>query len=188
MLVGGLIGLVLSACADSGSTAGTVTTGVSTTTDDSVVTTSTEGPVPTTVPPLADGATFAFVADVSEGVFTVDPAIFFSDIDEANEAAWEDGEIRPDQDLPNPFYIRNTDEEALGVPVDPDGRFAVLTYDARGSFTETEVTLEDLEALFAADPATLMEEGKYFSFVLPLPMDLVTEDGRMIEARQVYIP
>lgn len=71
--------------------------------------------------------------------------------DEANAAARADGVIGPNEDLPNPFYVRDLHERRT-IGLDPAATVVVLGYDAEGNTLPTPVSLSEFVALWRSGP------------------------------------
>ena len=133
---------------------------------------------------IADGERFGFVREVAAGALVFDSAEFLMG-DAAIAAAREAGVIGEDEDLPNDFFIRNTDSSQETVPVDPAVTFTLVGFDSAGSLTDKEVSYADLEELFAGDADT----AQVYGFVPgELPMTLTFAGGKVVGGVQQYLP
>lgn len=139
---------------------------------------------PAPVAALPDGEVFAYINEVGGAEITVDPALMLTG-EEARAAAEADGVIGPGEDLPNDFYIRNTDPGPLTVGVADDADLVVLTFDSGGSITETSIALADLVVAFTGDypgvPIYGLVAGEF-------PVTLTVEGGTVTGFTQVYLP
>jgi hypothetical protein len=132
---------------------------------------------------IPSGTTFAFVRGVEGGALILDPAAFLSG-DEALAAAREDGFVGADEELPNDFYIRNLEQEALSVPLADAAMFTLIGFDATGGLADVEVDRATLEALLTGGDASA-----YYGFIATdLPMTLDIEGGEVTGGRQQYLP
>ncbi len=143
--------------------------------------------VETTVRPvpghgLPDGEAFYWVEGVSAGGFIIDPAEFLTG-EAAVAAATEDGVIAPGEDLPNDFYIRNSDESTSLVTSAPDASYSMLLFDTAGSISPTAVDYDQLVAILqgTGTDAYGVYEGTF-------PADVILEDGVIVQIGQVYLP
>lgn len=129
------------------------------------------------------GKVFGFVRYFDGKCLYVDPAEMFGN-EAAVKAAREDGEIGPNEDLPNPFYIRNRDREVFAVPV--SGTFKVtLLFSSDSGMVTRHFTGTTFAALYGPgrDP--------YWDGYSPLnniPTDLRVSEGRAARVDEVYIP
>lgn len=73
--------------------------------------------------------------------------------DEANAAARADGVIGPNEDLPNPFYVRDLHERRI-IRLDPAATVTALGYDAEGNSVPKQVALAEFAALWRTGPAS----------------------------------
>ncbi|HEX5825135.1 MAG TPA: hypothetical protein VFY18_11810 [Candidatus Limnocylindrales bacterium] len=74
-------------------------------------------------------------------------------LDEANAAARADGVIGPNEDLPNPFYVRDLHERRT-IGLDPAATIVVLGHDADGNSLPTPVTLSEFAVLWRTGPSS----------------------------------
>lgn len=133
---------------------------------------------------LPDGETFAFITEIGEGTITADPARFLTG-EEARRAAQADGIIEPGEDLPNDFYIANTEPGPLSIRVAADTEVTVLSFDTTGSITETDIPLSDLARAFTGDYSGVAIYGLVAG---EFPVDLTVENGTVVDVEQVYLP
>lgn len=130
-----------------------------------------------------DGDMFAFISAVDGDEIIIDPAALLTG-DDAREAAVEDGVILPGQDLPNDLYIRNGEPGPLSIGVATDV-VTVLTFDASGNVTETEIGLAQLATAFGGEhigvPIYGLESDAF-------PVTLTIEDNVVTAITQVYLP
>lgn len=73
--------------------------------------------------------------------------------DEANAAARADGVIGPNEEFPNPFYVRDLHERRT-IELDPAATVVVLGHAADGNWLPTQVTLAEFAALWRTGPAS----------------------------------
>lgn len=140
----------------------------------------------TSVPAVAlpDGETFAHINEVGTASVTVDPALLLSG-QEARAAAESDGMIAPGEDLPNDFYIQNTEPAPVVVGVEPDADVTVLTFDSAGGITEADIALSDLATAFTAEYSGVAIYGLVAG---EFPVHLTIEEGAVVEIHQVSLP
>jgi hypothetical protein len=136
-------------------------------------------PAPTGTPTdghVIDGSFFARISgmDAPVRVMTVDPVEVLTG-DEAVAAAREDGEIGPDDDLPNDVYIRNLDGTTHSVAVSADA--VVSVYDCATGCELVGVELAD----FLTGRARPFN-GDYAIF------DITISDGVVVEISEIYLP
>jgi hypothetical protein len=141
-------------------------------------------PVPSTLTVSAgtvpDGKSFAFVHHFDGVALYLDPAEFFGN-EEAVRQARKDGEIGPNEDLPNPFYIRNKETSIIRVPVSM--KFAATVLDNQ------ELQPHALSATqFAASFCVGADRSWMNSAGTPIPASLKVEDGHVIAVDEQYVP
>ncbi|MCZ7662866.1 MAG: hypothetical protein M5U22_08010 [Thermoleophilia bacterium] len=177
-------GAVLSGCGN-----GSTTTTAAPTSDTAAATSGTTAPEsePTETAggsTIADGEQFGFVREVAAGTLVFDPAEFLTG-EAAVAAAREAGVIGEDEDLPNDFFIRNTDTSEETVPVDSAITFTLVGFDSAGALTDEEVSYAELEQLFAGGADT----AQVYGFVPgELPMTLTFAGGKVAGGVQQYLP
>lgn len=154
-------------------------------------TTSTSIPPTTTTggdssPSLEDGEWFGFVTVDTGGdipLLVIDPAEMLTG-DAAHDAAVDAGVIAEDEDLPNDYFILNTDEEFLVMPMAPDGTISVVS--ALDAGNQGVIDIELLAALmdgtYSGDPVYGIAPGS------PVPFQVKVVDGAVVNASQVYVP
>jgi hypothetical protein len=101
-----------------------------------------------------DDRLFGAIVGIDPSALSVDLdlAQFFG-LEDGIAAAREDGVIGPNEDLPNPFYVRNLHERrTLGISA--DAQVIVLGYDAEGSTLMTPVSLEEFVLFWRTGPAS----------------------------------
>jgi hypothetical protein len=136
----------------------------------------------TTVP---DGVHFGFVTQVTEDSMEFIPAEWFSG-DAAVEAARADGFIGPDDELDDPYYIRDSDSNLATLEVDPAAQFTLNVAGSTGDLVGKTVSITQLAQLWAGD-----DDGSVYYAGFPaesLPMDLTVSNGRVTEGTEKYMP
>lgn len=105
-------------------------------------------------PSHVDDRLFGSIARVEPGPLTVDVdlAQMFG-LEDGIKAAREDGVIGPNEDLPNPFYVRDLHERRT-LRIAPDATVIVLGYDAEGNTQMTPISLEDFALSWRTGPAS----------------------------------
>jgi hypothetical protein len=101
-----------------------------------------------------DDRLFGAIVGIDPRALTVevDLAQFFG-LEDGIAAAREDGVIGPNDDLPNPFYVRNLHERrTLGITA--DATVIVLGYDAEGNTLMTPISLEEFVLFWKTGPAS----------------------------------
>jgi len=101
-----------------------------------------------------DDRLFGAIVGIDPSALTVDVdlAQFFG-LEDGIAAAREDGVIGPNEDLPNPFYVRNLRERrTLGIA--PDATVIVLGYDADGNTLMTPISREEFVLFWRTGPAS----------------------------------
>jgi hypothetical protein len=73
--------------------------------------------------------------------------------EEANAAAREDGVIGPDEELPNPFYVRDLHERRT-MALDRAATIVVLGHDADGNSVPTPITASEFASLWRTGPSS----------------------------------
>jgi hypothetical protein len=130
-----------------------------------------------TAAPLADAPpTFGFVTAVDpvDGRVALDPAEWLTG-DEAVEAARAAGDLGPGEtDVPNDYYIRNTTDDEVWLPLASDATLFVMTNPGDPT-TETQVTLDQLAAWVDSNALS------------PFTVE-TTSSGDVTELRFVYRP
>lgn len=124
---------------------------------------------------------FGFVRHFDGKALYFDPAEWFSN-EAAIEAAREDGEIGPDEDLPNPFYIRDPDAEIVRIPV--SGQFSVTVID--GSNYPDGRTLRGTE--FAQLYCPGADTDWLYGATDRLPVRLEVRGAQVMGAVEQYMP
>lgn len=130
---------------------------------------------------LADGRHFGWVRHFDGHAIYLDPAEYFSG-EEAAKAALEDGEISRDDELPNPFYIRDPDPGVLRVAV--SDRLTVTAID--GADYPSERELDD--AAFARLYCPGADAAWMYSPLGALPVFLEVSASRVVSAAEQYVP
>lgn len=145
-------------------------------------------PTPTTAPvvvaPLADGAHFVFIKEIVDGKVVIDTAEWLSG-EEARKAAIEDGVIAEGEDLPNDFYIRNSDSGTIEIAVAPEANAKVLVFDANGAIVDEEIELNELAVAFTGAYAGHTIYGLVAG---EFPVDIEVDGGVVTSIEQVYLP
>ena len=134
--------------------------------------------------PIEDGEHFVFIKEVLDGKIVVDQAEMLSG-EPARQAAIEDGVIGADEDLPNDFYIRNTEAETVTLDVAPDADPTVLVFDSGGSIVEEDIKLNELKVAFTGDYAGHTIYGLVAG---EFPVTIVVDGGIVTDIVQVYLP
>ena len=91
--------------------------------------------------------------DVDGPAVTLELVQWFSGPDAANEAARADGVIGPNDDLPEPFYVRDLGQRRV-IRVAEDATVIVLGYDAEGNIEPDQVPLAEFAAHWQRGPAS----------------------------------
>lgn len=130
---------------------------------------------------LADGEHFGFVSAFTVDAITFEPAEYLTG-EEAREAAREDGQIGPDDDLPNDFYVRQAGSAELTLPVEAGFEASLLD---NGDLDETHtLDAESMAGLYAGElDAPWMYDARE-----RLPVVLRIEGGQVVGADQHYLP
>ena len=130
---------------------------------------------------LADGRHFGWVRHFDGLAIYLDQAEYFGG-EEAAEAALEDGEISRDDELPNPFHIRDPDPGVLRVAV--SDRLAVTAIDSTDYPSVRELDVAAFARLFCpgADAAWM------YSPPDALPVHLEVSANRVVSANEQYLP
>ncbi len=132
---------------------------------------------------IPDGKSFGLVHHFDGVALYVDPAEFFGNED-AVKAAREDGEIGPDEDLPNPFYIRNPDKTIVRVPISAKLRVSLLNNDSDRGPTLKDRAVAELASLYCSDtPPDWVYSGPQ-----ELPTNLKVVKGELVGFEQQYLP
>jgi len=140
-------------------------------------------PATTPAPSLADGSHFVLVRGIEGAALIIDPAEFLSG-EEARNAAITDGFLAPGEDLPNDFYLRNTEEEHVSLTVAEAATFTLIGFDATGGLVPREVDAAAFLALLAGADAS-----EYYGFVAPeLPLHIEVSEGVVQGGSQQYVP
>ena len=178
----------VSACASKAEpavTTSSTTAGISpATAGTSSTTTVTEGPATP-----ADGTYFGFVHAVSaDGTLVFDPAEWFSG-DAATAAARADGFIGTDEDLSDPFYVRNPTIKQLRLEIDPGAQFILLVAPdtpEQSELVEKTLSLQELGRLSSG----MVGGDTYYSWFPQnvLPMDVTVSGGRVTGGKEHYMP
>ncbi|HZA19271.1 MAG TPA: hypothetical protein VE889_00335 [Actinomycetota bacterium] len=172
-IVGIVIALVGSACG-----AGTGPSGGPTGTPGS--------PTPTRA--LADGRQFGYISAVdlqgsedldAAGALTFDPADWWVG-DEANQAAVEDGVIEPGESVPNDYYIRNREKDAVSVDLAEDVELLVVDWP-----NCCDSIVGDLQR-FADSFTTKDPTGAYVGS--RSPYWVTVDGGQVVEIEELYLP
>ncbi len=141
---------------------------------------------------------FAFLKRISTTDIDVDFAEWLTG-EEANEAARLDGAISPGEEVPNDFYIRNTDRDLRTLSLAPDVSVVLVTA-ATGPVSQVPLGLEDWVSLFKADGTPWDPEVESVPVFPPPHFDffgassvygpywLTIHDGIVVQIRQQYIP
>lgn len=130
---------------------------------------------------LPDGEHFGFVSFFTGDALELSPAGLFTG-DEAVNAAREDGEIGPGDDLPNPFYIRYPeDTSALSLPVAVNFEASMLD---NVELESRQVDATGMAALYAGEA----DDGWVYGPLETLPMIVLVEHGEVVRAEQRYLP
>lgn len=141
---------------------------------------------------------FTFLTRVSGSELVADYAQWLTG-DEANQAAFEDGEIASiEEGVPNDYYIRNVNSRLRTLPID-DAAAVWLATPAEGSVTTIVVSLDEWLALFNDGAPWDYEiddvpdfEGPHFGYLgagtVYAPYWLIILDGEVIAIEQQYIP
>nr|WP_300151671.1 hypothetical protein [Propionicimonas sp.] len=131
---------------------------------------------------LPDGKRFGFVHHFDGTALYLDPAEMFSD-EAAVRAAREDGEIGPEEDLPDPFYIRNPETTIVRVPVSATLSITLLASEGSSPFPHVR-TATELAALYCSP------DRPDWLYANPdeLPMNLVVVNGEVTRADEQYLP
>jgi hypothetical protein len=129
------------------------------------------------------GKVFGIIRFFDGKCLYVDPAEFFGN-EAAVKAAREDGEIGPHEDLPNPFYIRNTERDVVAVPVTGKFEVAVLVGTSSGVATR-HFTGTQFADLYRSDHKPAWTG---YSPLDNLPMELQVSEGRAKRADERYLP
>ena len=105
-------------------------------------------------PSPADNRLFGAIVGIEPGPLTVDVDLaHMFGLEDGIKAAREDGVIGPNDDLPNPFYIRNLHERRT-LRIAPDATVTVLGYDAEGNTQMTPIPLGEFVSLWRTGPAS----------------------------------
>lgn len=130
---------------------------------------------------LPDGETFGFIHHFDGTAVFFDPAEIFTN-EEAVKAARDDGAIAADEDLPNPFYIRNPDTAMVRVPVSK--QFTVTVLDNQQLDTTHRLDAGQFASLYCADgaPTWLYSSPENLAAVLRVSKGLV------VRADERYVP
>lgn len=128
---------------------------------------------------------FGFVRSMTGGTLVFDPAEMLTG-DEALDAAREDGIIGAGEELPNDFYIRNTDDgDEWQVAIGSDAEFVLIGFDASGALTDAPVPAAEFEALLSRS----VDSSGFYGFAPgDLPMTLVLIGDTVIGGSQTYLP
>lgn len=131
--------------------------------------------------PLPDGEQFGWVRHFDGHAIYIDPAEFYSN-DEANDAARDDGEIGKNEELPNPFYIRDPEADVVRVEV-ADG-FTLRVIDGAAYPDERTLSRVTLANLYCPDADTAW----MYSSPDQLPVHLNISGGLARSATEQYVP
>ena len=132
---------------------------------------------------LADGTYFGLVyAASADGTLVFDPAEWFSG-NAAVAAARADGVIGADENLSEPFYVRNPQVETLQLQVDPVAQFVLLVAPGQSDLAEKTLSLDELAQLPEGAAAS---DNFYSGF--PLPMNVTVSGGRVTGGIEHYMP
>lgn len=129
---------------------------------------------------LPDGEHFGFVTAFDGSSLTMDTAEFLTG-DEAQAAAWEDGDLPDGQELPNGFYIRHRDSVHVRLAVAP-------------GFEATLLDNQEVQprAMDAVELASLVAGEADTSWVYApldsIPMTVWVENGLATRADEQYVP
>lgn len=141
---------------------------------------------------------FGFLNQVSASEIVADYAQWLTG-EEANQAAFEDGEIPSvEEGVPNDYYIRNVNPRLRTLPHDDDVRIW-LTTSAEGSVTTIEVGLEEWLTIFndgnpwdyetdEVPPGEAPHFGYLGAGTVYAPYWLIILDEAVIAIEQQYIP
>jgi hypothetical protein len=121
------------------------------------------------------------IVGIEPGPLTVDVdlAQMFG-LEDGIKAAREDGVIGPNDDLPNPFYVRNLKERRT-LRIAPDATVIVLGYDAEGNTQMTPISLEDFALSWRTGPASGARTAALYYWFSP-------DDGLVDRIEAQYIP
>jgi hypothetical protein len=129
----------------------------------------------TAAPATCDRTLFGYVAKIEPKgaayVLRFDPAMFTTGVT-ANEAAAEDGVVRPGEPVPNDNYVVNESERLYTYTLPATARLSVLTNDGTG-IQSTPVTVAQLKQLVAGEKPVELFEGLDTGFWMRLDGDTV---------------
>jgi hypothetical protein len=133
-------------------------------------------PTPPPADGLADGGHVARIVSIDAPVsaIEIDLAEMLTG-EEAVAAARADGEIGPDEDLPNDFYVRDLDDTVHHVGIDDDAVVALI--DCNGGCQPVEVALSD----FLVGKATPFN-GEFALY------EITVTGGRVSAITEIYLP
>lgn len=100
--------------------------------------------------------------------------------DEANAAARADGVIGPDEDLPNPFYVRDL-HESRTLPLDQAAKVVTFGWDADGNTMPTPIGLDEFVAGWRSGPASGEWQPSLYYWCS-------VSDGRVVGIEAEYTP
>lgn len=141
---------------------------------------------------------FGFLTQISASEIVADYAQWLTG-DEANQAAFEDGEIPSiEEGVPNGYYIRNTNPRLRTLPLDDDVE-VWLTSPAGDSVDPIEVSFEEWQSLFndgipwdpdieEVPPWEAPHFGYFGAGTVYAPYWLTILDGAVIAIEQQYVP
>jgi len=141
---------------------------------------------------------FGYLTQVSASEIVADYAQWLTG-DEANQAAFEDGEIPSvEEGVPNGYYIRNVNPRLRTLSLDDDVRVWLAT-PAEGPVTTIEVGIEEWLGLFNdgmpwdyetddLPPGEAPHFGYFGAGTVYAPYWLTILDGEVIAIEQQYIP
>lgn len=140
----------------------------------------------------------AFITRTSTTEIEVDYAEWLTG-EEANEAARLDGAIPPGEQVPNDFYIRNTNPQVRTLSLASDV-VVILNTAATGGVSEIPVSHDDWLSLFKSDGTPWDPEIEsvpdypepHFGFFgagsVYAPYWLTIDNGVVVQIRQQYVP
>lgn len=123
-----------------------------------------------------DGKRFGIVRHFDGQAIYLDPAEWFSN-EEASQAAEEDGE-----DLPNPFYLRNREDQVVRLPVSE--QFTATVIDGSNYSEERVLSGADFAELYRPGAA----DAWMYSFPDRLPVHFEVVDAQVVGVVEQYVP
>jgi hypothetical protein len=131
---------------------------------------------------------FGYIKDISQKdgktFLSFDEAEHFDGGEKGRKAALEDGQCtKLEECLPNPFYIRNKDEQTISLPISQNCEviMATLSYEKDGSPKSEKISFEKFLDIF--------EHKKDFPQINPNPpYHLELTNGEVVKITEHYIP